>query len=108
MMKLDVFGEATCLHISVASLMISTKIADIRSGTELFQPNGYMTNSTKFCIRMVDGIPKFEGSNTYTYRIQKVREASMTRLTTLFALREISVAHQTTLLAFHGTCVRFQ
>jgi hypothetical protein len=62
MMKLDIFGDAACLHISVASLMTSTKIADFRSGTVISVNLGYVTNNTKFCVRMGDGSPKFEGS----------------------------------------------
>jgi hypothetical protein len=74
--------------------MTSTMRADIRSGTVISANLGYVTNNTKFCIRLGDGSPRFEGKSTYTCRIQKVREVSVTRLPTLFA--------------FHGTCVRFQ
>jgi len=62
MMKLDIFGEAACLHISVASLMTSTKRADIKSGTVISANLGYVTNKTNFYVRMGDGSPKFEGS----------------------------------------------
>lgn len=74
--------------------MTSTKIADIRSGTVISANLGYVTNNTKFFIRLGGGSPKFEGSSAYAYRIQEVLEVSVTRLTTFFA--------------FHGTCVRFQ
>ena len=96
MMKLDIFGDAACLHtrISVAYLMTSTKIADIRPGTVISANLGYVTNNTKFWIRLGDGSPKSEGSSTYSYRKQNVREVPVTRLTTFFA--------------FHMTCVRFQ
>jgi len=78
----------------MASLMTSTKIADIRSGTVISANLGYVTNNIRFCIRLGDGSPKFEGSITYAYRIQDMCEVSVTRLTTYFA--------------FHWTCVRFQ
>ena len=94
-MELDIYGDAGCLHLSVASLIISTEIADIRSGTELFQPTWDMwQKNTKFCIRLGDGSPKSEGSSIYTCRKQDVRE--------------VSVPHQTTLFTFHRPCVRFQ
>jgi hypothetical protein len=94
MMKLDIYGEAASLHISVASLMTSTKISDILCGTVISANLGFVANNTKFCIRFGDGSPKFERSSTYTYRIQEVHEVSVTRLTTSFA--------------FHRICVRFQ
>jgi len=90
MMKLDIFGDAACLHISVASLMTSTKIADFRSGTVISVNLGYVTTPSSVS-EWATGVRRLKEVQK---GIQKVREVSLTHLTTFFAS--------------HRTCVRFQ